>query len=397
MRILVLTPTFLPALGGAELVILNVYRRIASKHSVRILTPYLPDSLIDKNGSNEYDNYVNFEVVHYRDRLTFMKIRGHKITCGIIPPFSLSGVRAIQREIRIFHPDVINVHYVMPTGLAGLYAQKIRKIPVVITYNGRDVPGPGVPPLWKYWHRLMGSNCSAMTFVSEYCREAIYGTGFKQGHVIYNGVEEPATVSTTLKRKIKSRLNLKENERVLFALQRLDPLKRVDVLIQSMPRILQRFPNTRLIIGGKGPEQTRLKNIANDLNVAEHVHFTGFITQNELPIYFTLADLFVFHSTYETFGMVLAEAMNFRKAIVSVSNTAISEVVDDGKTGLLVPTLDYEALADAVLKLLNDEERRNEMGRNGYKKSQKFFKWNAIASQYEKVLNLAINNESKLK
>jgi glycosyltransferase involved in cell wall biosynthesis len=215
--------------------------------------------------------------------------------------------------------------------------------------------------------------------------------------VIYNGVEEPATVSTTLKRKIKSRLNLKENERVLFALQRLDPLKRVDVLIQSMPRILQRFPNTRLIIGGKGPEQTRLKNIANDLNVAEHVHFTGFITQNELPIYFTLADLFVFHSTYETFGMVLAEAMNFRKAIVSVSNTAISEVVDDGKTGLLVPTLDYEALADAVLKLLNDEERRNEMGRNGYKKSQKFFKWNAIASQYEKVLNLAINNESKLK
>ena len=310
---------------------------------------------------------------------------------------AISAISALKKEIRIFHPDVINVHYVMPTGLAGLYARKIKKIPVVITYNGRDVPGPGVPPLWKYWHRLIGSKCSDMTFVSEYCRKAIYGHRFNKGHVIYNGVEESPAVSTHLKREIKSRLNLKNNERILFALQRLDPLKRVDVLIKSMPKILQHFPDTRLIVGGKGSDLTRLKNIANDLNVSDRIHFAGFITEDELPVYFTMADLFVFHSTYETFGMVLAEAMNFGKAIVSASNTAISEVVDDGKTGLLVSTLDPDAFANAVIQLLNDEERRHAMGRNGYVKKQKFFKWDVIACQYERVLKLAMNSETILK
>jgi glycosyltransferase involved in cell wall biosynthesis len=392
MRILVLTPTFLPALGGAELVILNVYRRIATKHSVRILTPYLPDSLINESGSNEYDHYINFGVAHYQDRLTFMKIRGHRITCGIIPPFSVSSIRALQKEIRVFRPDVINVHYVMPTGLAGLYAQQIKKIPVVITYNGRDVPGPGVPPLWKYWHRIVGSNCSDMTFVSKYCRDAIYGPGFDQGHVIYNGVGDSGTISTSLKSEIRSKLNLKNNERILFALQRLDPLKRVDILIRSLPKILKKFPETRLIVGGKGSDLTRLRKVATDLNVADCVHFAGFISKKELPVYFAMADLFVFHSTYETFGMVLAEAMSYSKAVVSVKNTAISEIVDHGKTGLLVQTNDHIAFSEAVLKLLADEQGRKKMGLEGKRKVDKLFLWDKISSKYETILSAAISN-----
>lgn len=392
MRILVLTPTFLPALGGAELVILQVYHRLATRHSILVLTPYLSEKIINNSGSSEYNQLINFEVMHYRDQHTFMKIRGHKISCGFIPPFSLSTVTATRQAVKSFKPDVLNVHYVMPTGLAGLYAQKVLKTPTIITYNGRDVPGPGVPPLWKYWHRLIGLNCSNMTYVSKYCREAIYGNRFNQGHVIYNGVEESKAVSNSLMREIKSRFNLKNDESILFALQRLDSLKRIDVLIQSMPKILRYSPNTRLIIGGKGSELTRLKKTVADLNIADSVHFVGFIPQDELAAYFTMADLFVFHSTYETFGIVLAEAMNYRKAIVSVSNTAISEIVDDGENGLLVPTSDPDAFATAVLQLLNDKDLRCEMGKKGYEKTQKFFRWDAIASQYEKVFDISINN-----
>ena len=389
MRILVLTPTFLPALGGAELVILNVYRRLAANHSMRILTPYLPEILIHKSGSSEYDHLVNFEVRRYHDRFSFFKIRGHKVSFGIIPPFSLSAIGALHREICTFQPDVINVHYVMPTGLAGFYAQKIKKIPVVITYNGRDVPGPGVPLLWKYWHRLIGRQSAAMTFVSGYCRDVIYGSGFNQGHVIYNGVEESVVVSNTQKRELRARLKIGDDERILFALQRLDPLKRVDVLIRSMPKILQEHPHTRLIVGGKGSDLMRLKNIAADLNVANHVYFAGFISRDELPIYFSLADLFVFHSTYETFGMVLAEAMNYCKAIVSVDNSAIKEVVDDGKNGTLVPALNPAAFGKAVIHLLNTDKLRQKMGHHGKRKVQKYFQWDKIAGQYEKVLRKA--------
>lgn len=390
MRILVLTPTFLPALGGAELVILQVYRRLSTKHSVLVLTPFLSNKLINSCGSKEYNHQINFEVQHYRDQHTFMKIRGHKLSYGLIPPFSLSAITATKYAVKSFKPDVLNVHYVMPTGLAGLYTQKILKVPAVITYNGRDVTGPGVPKIWKLWHRLIGQNYSEMTFVSKYCHDAIYGRENKKGNVIYNGVEEPRNVTDEQIVFLKSKLQINNDEIVLFGLQRLDSLKRVDILIKSMKIILRQQSKVRLIIGGKGEDMSRLKKLAEKLNISNNIVFAGFIPDKEIPVYYAISDLFVFHSTYETFGLVLAEAMNYRKAIVSVSNTAISEVVDDGKTGLLVPTLDYEAFADAVLQLLNDEVRRNQMGRNGYKKCQKYFKWDSIALQYEKVLKTAV-------
>ena len=308
------------------------------------------------------------------------------MTRGLIPPFSLSAIGALKNEIHNFHPDVMNVHYVMPTGLAGLYAQQVKKIPVVITYNGRDVPGPGVPVFWKYWHRFVGSNCKAMTFVSKYCRDAIFGHSSDSGHVIYNGVDESLDVPKKSMDKIRVKLKLKKGEKILFALQRIDYLKRVDVIIQSMPMVLKYKPKTRLIISGKGPDIPRLKKMVDKLGIAEKVVFTGFISSSELPVYFSLADLFVFHSTYETFGIVLAEAMNYGKAIVSANNTAIKEIVVNGKNGILVPTSDPSSFASAIIELLKNKDRRISMGREGKRRTHKLFKWDMIASEYEKVL-----------
>lgn len=87
--------------------------------------------------------------------------------------------------------------------------------------------------------------------------------------------------------------------------------------------------------------------------------------------------------------MVLAEAMNYGKAIISVHNTTIAEVVEEGKTGLLVPTLDAHAFAEAVLALLNDNLLRHEMGQIGKDNTKAAFRWDSIANQYEAVLESA--------
>ena len=390
MRILVLTPTFLPALGGAELVILQIYRRLATRHSILVLTPYLSDKILNNSGSTEYNHQINFEVRHYHDQHTFMKIRGHKISYGLIPPFSLSAVSATRQAVRSFKPDVLNVHYVMPTGLAGLYAQKVLKIPTVITYNGRDVPGPGVPWFWKYWHKFIGLNCEDVTFVSKYCRDAVFGYNSDYGHIIYNGVDEPVDVTKNSQDELRAELKLRKDDNILFALQRIDYLKRIDVIIQSMPLILKYKPHTCLVIGGKGSDIPRLKKMVDLLGLTKKVIFTGFISKRKLPVYFSLADLFVFHSTYETFGLVLAEAMNYGKAIVSADNTAIKEVVDNGKNGILVADSEPNSFADAVLNLLNNEDKRISMEKEGKKKARELFQWRNLASKYEKVLEAAV-------
>ena len=161
-----------------------------------------------------------------------------------------------------------------------------------------------------------------------------------------------------------------------------------------MPKILKSKPNTRLLIGGTGPDLNRLKKMVNELGLFRNIIFTEFIPDWELPTYFSISDLFVFHSTYETFGIVLAEAMNYSKAIVSVNNTAIKEVVDNNKTGVLVQTMSSDNLANAAINLLNDDGRRYQMGCEGKKKINEIFRWDIIASKYEAVLKSATAKKS---
>ena len=147
--------------------------------------------------------------------------------------------------------------------------------------------------------------------------------------------------------------------------------------------------NTKLIIGGTGPDIPRLKKRMNELGISQSIIFTGYIPISQLPVYYSLATLFAFHSTYETFGIVLAEAMNYGKAIVSVKNTAIKEVVENNKNGILVPTLSSNDFADAVIALLTNERLRFRMGIEGQNKARKIFQWDIIASQYEAILKSA--------
>ena len=389
MRILVLTPTFLPAVGGAELVLLQVYRRLARRHSVELLTPYLDQKLLDERGSDAYDELINFGVRRYRDRWSFMKIRGHRLTLGAIPPFSLSAIGQVRRVVEDFVPDVVNVHYVMPTGFAGVYVERKLGVPTVVTYNGRDVPGPGVPVLWKGWHRWIGRSCSDMTFVSSYCRNVIFGPNSTEGHIIHNGVDLPTMATQEEASELRRRLGIGDEERVLFALQRLDRLKRVDVIIQSLAQVLVVHPNIRLVIGGKGEDLSRLKECVNELGLADHVIFAGFVPKEQLPAFYGLADLFVFHSTYETFGMVLVEAMSYGKCVVSVNSTAIPSVVSHGETGWLVPPMEPTAMAAAINRLLEDDELRRVIERQGRERAESSFDWDYIAEAYEKVLHEA--------
>ena len=156
-----------------------------------------------------------------------------------------------------------------------------------------------------------------------------------------------------------------------------------------MPKILNYEKNVCLVVGGTGPDLTRLKRLVNEKGLENRVIFTEFISHNQLPLYFSMADIFAFHSTYETFGMVIAEAMNYRKAIVSANNTAIKEIVDNKINGILVPTMSSDALAEAIIDLLKNDHKRYQIGNEGKKRVEKLFRWDSIASKYEVVLENA--------
>jgi len=382
VRILVLTPTFLPVVGGAELVVLEVYRRLARRHEVRLLTPVLSPALRREQGATDYDALVNFPVERYDDRVTLMRVRGHRFTAGALPPFSLSAVAAVRRAVAAARPDVLNVHYAMPTGLAGVVAERALGVPTVLTLNGRDVPGPGVPALWRWWQRALLALVSDATYVSEYCRDAIYGTGRARGEVIANGVEIPPPPGDGA--AVRAALDVPDGDCLVFALQRLGAEKRVDVLLHALRRCLDHGTAATLVVGGTGPEAPALRALAAELGIDKHVRFAGYIPRATLGGYFDACDVFAFHSTYETFGLVVAQAMSYGRAVVTVRSTALPEVVGDA--GVLVPPGDPVALGDAIAALAQDPMRRRTLGELGRRRAAAHFAWDRVAEGYERVL-----------
>jgi glycosyltransferase involved in cell wall biosynthesis len=382
MRILVVTPTFLPVMGGAEMVLFEVYRRLAVRHEVRLLAAAPAPGLLRDHSAAADAPDVPFAVAHYRDRVSLMRVRGHRWTGGAIPPFSLSAVAAVRAHARAFRPDVVNVHYAMPTGLAAVVADRGLGIPTVLTMNGRDVPGPGVPVLWRRWQRALLALVTDATYVSGYCRDAIYGDRPARGRVVYNGVELPAPPGDGA--ALRRAHGIDAEAPLIFALQRLAPEKRVDVLLGALRRCRDLTGAGTLLIAGQGPEGPALRRRSEELGVAAHVRFAGYVPRAALPAHFTACDLFAFHSTFETFGLVVAQAMSYGRAVVTVRNTALPEIVGDA--GVLVPTGDGRAFGDALAALVADRERRVRLGETGRARAAALFDWDDIARQYETVL-----------
>jgi glycosyltransferase involved in cell wall biosynthesis len=381
MRILVITPYFLPEVGGAVIGIYEIYRRLAENHDVRIVCPFK-----DKKHNDDYP--INFEVVPFKDNYGFHKLMGHKIINEVAPPISYSAFNAVKSNITKYDPDVINLHYAIPYGPSVIKYSK--DCPVVLSIVGREVPGPNTPYLWKYYIRYIIKNVTDTIYITKYCRTQIFGNNHNGGHIIPYGVD-----FLKFKNARDESNNLREDRDipsksiVLFALQRLDREKRVDMIIECFAILNKKYKNIKLIIGGTGPEGDGLKELSRNLGLEKNILFTGYIGNQDLPRYLDMCDIFVFHSTFETFGIVLAEAMMAKKPIVSVNTTAIPEVVEDGKNGLIVEPLNPAAMANAISKLIEDDELREKIARKGYEKASKEYNWDTIAPRYEQVLKKA--------
>lgn len=385
MKILVLTPTFFPVMGGAELGIFEICRRLGLKHEVTVLTPWPPKAWVRDYGMEEPEpGPAHFQTIRFNDWLNFMKLPLARTLRGAVPPFSFSFVEATREAIERSKPDLVNAFYALPTGLAALAAQKRKKIPVVLSLIGRDMPGPGIPPLWASYARFVARSLREKIFISKYSRGVLLGSHSEEGRIVPFGVDLEKFHPATDGRPLRGKLKIPEGSKVLFALQRLDPWKRVDVVVKAMNIVLGKM-DAYLVIGGKGAEQAPLMRLVRDRGLSSRVVFTGYIKESDLPFYYAMSDLFIFHSTYETFGLVLLQAMASGKPVVSVRSTAIPELIDHRRTGVLVEPLNPNDLAQAAIALLKDEAAMTSFSAEARKRAVEEYSWQRVADLYEQI------------
>jgi glycosyltransferase involved in cell wall biosynthesis len=166
---------------------------------------------------------------------------------------------------------------------------------------------------------------------------------------------------------------------LLLFVGRLQPWKGVEYAIRALVDI----PRAVLLIAGDGVDRQRLQGLAAELELTERVVFLGTVAREQLPRYFSSVDLLVATSfASETFGISLVEAQACGLPVVASRFGGFPEVVDEGRTGLLVPPQDPHALAHAVNALLDDPSRRQAMAERGPSWAAQFA-WPAVTDRVE--------------
>jgi phosphatidylinositol alpha-1,6-mannosyltransferase len=173
---------------------------------------------------------------------------------------------------------------------------------------------------------------------------------------------------------------------VLLTIARLVARKGIDTVLDALPKVLSVHPDAVYVIAGDGPEADSLKALSRRLGVERAVRFPGVVTDEELSLWYSLADVFVMPSRsdppdVEGFGIVFLEAAACERPVVAARAGGIPDAVAHGVTGVLVPPGDSAALGAELMALLSDPARRAELGRRGRERVLADFTWARVVDR----------------
>lgn len=205
----------------------------------------------------------------------------------------------------------------------------------------------------------------------------------------------------------KEAIELTCKKRMLLFVGRIEPLKGLQNLIRALSVIRGQGHCGRdcyclVVIGGDpdssaenmSSEMRKIKSLCKELGMEDLVLFLGKRAQETLPYYYSAADMLIMPSYYESFGMVALEAMACGTPVVASDVGGLHYLVQDGKTGFVVPSGDPEALVDPLNKLMNDAELRAKMGQQAAKYAMKY-SWELITDDIIKVYNKLLERPEK--
>jgi glycosyltransferase involved in cell wall biosynthesis len=177
---------------------------------------------------------------------------------------------------------------------------------------------------------------------------------------ILNGTDAPPGLGAVDTARLRSDLGWPPDRPVVGTVARLHRQKGVVNLLRAAPEILSAFPEVKIAVVGDGPQSGSLRREAQRLGLEGRLLFLG--ERKDAASVMALFDIFVLPSLWEGLPFVLVEAAALGKPIIATAVDGVPEILEDGKTGLLVPPKDPSALAEAVIRLLRDNEGARRLG-----------------------------------
>ena len=266
----------------------------------------------------------------------------------------------LVRLLRAERPDVVHT-YLLNANLYGRLAAIAAGVPVILAaeqnvYRDKSRRHATMERLLAPATYRVVACCRA---VDEFYRRQV-GVDSSKIEVVYNAVRFGPTPGTDDRAPALARLGLDPDAVVLGTLGRLTRQKGHRFLLQALARLAPAIPRLRLAIAGQGPLRKELEGDAERLGVRDRVRFLG-VRRDRATLYAAI-DVFVLPSVWEGLSLALIEAMGSARPIVATSVGGNPEVIEDGRTGLVVPPEEPSLLADAIHQLLADADLRMALG-----------------------------------
>ncbi len=292
--------------------------------------------------------------------------------------YILAGTLGMARLHRKERFQILHVHWPFPHGLFALYARIFAKTKVVMSFHGAELllskKFKFVDPALKAFTR----RAEAVTCNSSYTAEAIRKLGTCEPQILPYGSPIPERATPLPQHRVK---------KILYV-GRLIERKGVEYLLKAFP-LIQKQIEAQLIIVGSGVLLEPLQKLADDLGITSDTEFRVNIPEEQLMASYEECDVFVLPAIVDSrgdtegLGVVLIEALSYRRPVVASAVGGIVDVIIDDKTGILVPEKQPQLLADAVVRVLSSPELSKRLAETGYCHVQQVFDWDHIIDDTE--------------
>ena len=304
--------------------------------------------------------------------------------------YLISGAWAAWKTCRQERIDVLHVHWPFPHGLMALLPGWFLPCQVVYSCHSAEFALAARSKLATSTLAFCLRRSFAITANSAHTAGLVRQVSGREAQIIPWGATiqvDPAAEPTP-----------EEIPLLLFS-GRLIERKGVDFLLRAMPAILSRH-KVRLVITGDGHCRREWMKLAQSLGLDGAVDFAGFVSNEKLTSLFRSCSIYVHPAIYDSkgdtegLGVVLVEALSYRRPVVATKVGGIVDVIKDGETGLLVPEKNPDAIAKTVLHLLENPDYAKQLGERGYAYARDYFDWDRIMEQYDAIYSQSLSISS---
>lgn len=361
--------TCYPTVGGSGVIATELGKLLADRgHEIHFISSSLPFRL------NKINPNIYYHPVKVNEYALFQ-----------YPPYDIALSSKMAEVAKREKLDILHVHYAIPHAVCAILAKQMSGLDfkVVTTLHGTDITVLSSDPSLTEAIKFGIEQSDRVTAVSEaLAQQTNQRIKTKQQiNVVANFIDDRIFKKIDAE-YLKQQYGIKPEEKVLIHVSNFRPVKRVADVLFVFRNIVEHLP-AKLLLVGEGPEISLICELANKLNISEHVFFLG--NQENLAELYSISDLMLLLSAEESFGLVLLEAMACGVPCIGTNVGGIPEVIADGKTGYLVDVGHIKTITEKSLHILQNDHMHEKFAKEAVRLANERFSATAIVDQYEKI------------